>query len=149
MILKTAAAAVLAMLLAMPAHAQGLSINGIDFGMNDSEYADDGECDDPRFVGDGMAESLDQANTMMDAFDCAVHFQEGNIRPQRTKAEWDIAECRAIDYGDNSSQWARDDECDDPRFTGPGADEIMVPEDFKADATDCRALCTSGQVWLK
>ena len=123
--------------------------NGIDFGNNTSEYANDGECDDPRFVGGGMATSLNNDNIGLDAADCMALIAASRIRLQRTRADWDPVQCRSIDYGDNSSRWARDGECDDPRFTGPGIDDIMLAEDAQSDAQDCRALCTSGEVWLK
>lgn len=54
-----------------------------------------------------------------------------------------------IEWGDDGSQWANDDECDDPRFAGPGAHETNVAEDRYHDATDCRTLYERGQVYLK
>ena len=119
------------------------------FGNDSGPYARDGECDDPRFAGGGMASSLDARNIMRDASDCAALYQAQRIRPQRTRDQWNTAMCTRIDYGNNSSRWARDNECDDPRFTGPGVDDILLAEDFKADAQDCRALCRAGAVWLK
>lgn len=121
----------------------------IDFGNDRGEYPRDGECDDPRFVGQGMATSLDNANIRGDASDCQRHFQSKNIRLVRTRSQVPLSQCRSIDYGNNSSQWSRDGECDDPRFTGPGVDNIMLINDLRADATDCRRLCDAGQVWLK
>lgn len=52
----------------------------------------------------------------------------------------------AIDFGLNSSQWAFDGECDDPRFGGPGMAVGPVTEDFWADATDCAAAFGGGVV---
>jgi hypothetical protein len=124
-------------------------IGDIDFGGNDSEYANDGECDDPRFVGGGMASSLNNIHIGRDAADCASLFQANRIRPQRTQAESSPAQCREIAFGNNSSRYSNDGECDDPRFTGPGIDNIMLLDDTKADANDCRALCASGDVWLR
>jgi len=54
-----------------------------------------------------------------------------------------------IDFGDDSSQWANDDECDDPRFEGPGVHSILLDEDLLADATDCRTLFEAGQITLR
>lgn len=54
-----------------------------------------------------------------------------------------------IEWGDDSSQWANDGECDDPRFEGPGASPIMLDEDLKHDATDCRELYEAGRIQLK
>ncbi len=58
----------------------------------------------------------------------------------------DIAE---IDFGDDSSIWANDGECDDPRFDGPGAHPVNFDDDIRADATDCRTLFEAGEIWLK
>ena len=121
----------------------------VNFGDDSGEFPNDGECDDPRFVGDGMATSTDTANIGRDASDCLHHFEIGNVRLARTKAESSVAECAAIDYGNDASEWARDGECDDPRFTGPGSHSIANIDDLRTDATDCRALCESGAVWLK
>jgi hypothetical protein len=45
----------------------------------------------------------------------------------------------APDFGRDTSTWANDGECDDPRFTGPGVAGVTVEADRMADATDCRA----------
>jgi hypothetical protein len=71
------------------------------------------------------------------------------IRPVRTHEQSSIAECTKIDFGDDSSEWSNDNECDDPRFTGGSVDEILNMQDLLGDATDCRALCNSGAIWLK
>ena len=55
---------------------------------------------------------------------------------------------QAIDFGDDSSEWANDGECDDPRFEGPGAYSSPLDEDRFRDASDCLALFDSGQVGL-
>ena len=52
-------------------------------------------------------------------------------------------------WGDNSSQWANDGDCDDPRFTGPMAHSILLPEDAYRDANDCRMLFENGDVYLR
>lgn len=54
-----------------------------------------------------------------------------------------------IDFGDDSSTWANDGECDDPRFDGPGVHPINLEEDIRRDATDCRELFEAGDIWLK
>lgn len=54
-----------------------------------------------------------------------------------------------IDWGDDSSVWANDGECDDPRFAGPGAAAVLLPEDEGADASDCRRLYEQGRVSYK
>lgn len=125
------------------------TVGNIQFGNDSGAHPNDGECDDPRFAGGGMASDLDARNIKGDATDCSRLYQAQRIRPQRTRDQWDTSMCRSIRYGNNSSEWARDNECDDPRFTGPGADDILLLEDLKADADDCRRLCYAGTVWPK
>ena len=54
-----------------------------------------------------------------------------------------------IRWGDDSGKWARDGECDDPRFTGPGVHSILLDSDLYKDASDCRNLFEKGRVHLK
>ena len=121
----------------------------IAFGNNNGPHINDGECDDPRFTGGGMASSLNNDNIKADAADCQNLIAAGKIRLQRTAAQWDRAQCSAVNFGNNSSEWANDGECDDARFTGPGTDDIMLSSDTGRDANDCRALCQTGEVWVK
>lgn len=53
------------------------------------------------------------------------------------------------DFGDNTSQWADDGECDDPRFEGEGAAATLLEEDRGHDAADCRALFEAGRITLR
>jgi hypothetical protein len=53
------------------------------------------------------------------------------------------------DFGDNSSEWADDGECDDPRFEGSGSAATLLDEDLGHDAADCRALFEQGRVALR
>jgi len=56
---------------------------------------------------------------------------------------------QAVNFGDDTSQWAYDAECDDPRFTGPGMATAGLSHDNSyRDATDCRNAYYAGQVWL-
>jgi hypothetical protein len=112
----------------------------IDFGDDSSEWAKDGECDDPRFVGTGSATQLVEADRMKDATDCRAAFEAGTVTLKDTSA----TSTAAIDYGDDSSEWAKDGECDDPRFTGKGVATTTLAEDIKKDATDCRAAVEAG-----
>ncbi len=117
----------------------------VDFGNNSSQWAYDGECDDPRFVGAGMDEILLDEDAYADAADCQALYQKGiiQLRGGSTKT------VSGGNFGDNASQWAYDGECDDPRFTGPGVDGILLDEDRGHDAADCRALYNNGQVRWK
>ena len=53
-----------------------------------------------------------------------------------------------VDFGDDTSNWARDGECDDPRFEGPGSALLKLPVDTLRDATDCSMLYEQGEIWL-
>jgi hypothetical protein len=119
---------------AVPAQAQGVT-----FGDNSSQWSNDGECDDPRFEGNGMASTLLDEDTMSDANDCRALYDSGRIRLLT----------RFVDFGDNSSQWANDGECDDPRFTGRGMAATLLDEDLLSDATDCRRLYQAGDIQLR
>jgi hypothetical protein len=79
------------------------------------------------------------------------------LRCARCFAEWVVvgAVCAfagtlsaQVDFGDDASPWARDGECDDPRFAGEGAAETLVEADLYHDATDCRRLLDQGRVNL-
>ena len=54
-------------------------VDQIAFGVDDSAWSLDGECDDPRFTGEGMAPVLLQDEEMRDATDCSTLFQSGRI----------------------------------------------------------------------
>ena len=54
----------------------------------------------------------------------------------------------AIEFGDNSSDWAGDGECDDPRFAGRGMASTLLEEDRLHDADDCRELFSEGAIRL-
>jgi hypothetical protein len=110
----------------------------IDFGDNSSEWANDGECDDPRFSGSGSAEETLAADTLKDADDCKAAYEAGTVT---FNGDVDVAD---IDYGDDTSQWAKDGECDDPRFSGTGVADELLDVDTGHDATDCRAAVEAG-----
>jgi len=52
-------------------------------------------------------------------------------------------------FGDNSSKWANDGECDDPRFEGEGSATTLLEEDRGHDATNCRTLLEQGRIALR
>ena len=55
----------------------------------------------------------------------------------------------AVDFGNDDSDFANDDECDDPRFRGPGmTTSYLIEEDNKTDASDCRAAYERGELTL-
>ena len=51
-----------------------------------------------------------------------------------------------INFGDNTSEWANDGECDDPRFRGPASATTLLPVDTGRDARDCKDLFEKGFV---
>ena len=57
---------------------------------------------------------------------------------------------QTIDFGNDSSEWANDGECDDARFAGPGMTGTpLLQVDVMADATDCRSAYQSGQLMVR
>jgi hypothetical protein len=110
----------------------------IDFGDDSSEWANDGECDDPRFQGTGSASELVDADILKDATDCQAAYDAGTVSYVGDSSP------AAIDYGDNTSQWANDGECDDPRFSGSGVASELLDADLGHDANDCRAAVEAG-----
>jgi len=144
-----AASLALGLIMALPALAQVNSQN-IDFGDDSGEWTHDGECDDPRFSGPGTAEELVEADRLHDATDCRAAFEAGTVTLSEAAADNAAppAATAAIDFGDDTSTWANDGECDDPRFTGAGAASELLDEDRLRDATDCRTAFEAGTVTL-
>ena len=136
--------ALLCFLAPIAVHAETVS-----FGDNSSGWANDGECDDRRFVGQGMASYLNWSDTERDATDCKRAYALGLITLWNQNEAAAATQCHAIDFGDNSSEFARDGECDDPRFEGPGTDSIIGADDLGRDDLDCRAQCERGRVFLR
>jgi hypothetical protein len=62
---------------------------------------------------------------------------------------WSTAAFAEVDFGDDDSRWARDGECDDPRFEGDGMAATLLEEDLLHDATDCRKLFDAQRIRLK
>lgn len=116
-----------------------------DFGDNASLFANDDECDDPRFAGPGMTGTrLVDDDLAHDASDCSAAWEAGDI--------WLIGDWGddALDFGDDDGEWAKDGECDDPRFTGAGMTATtLLQDDILHDATDCRAAFDAGRITLR
>ncbi|MCG3266749.1 hypothetical protein [Yoonia sp. I 8.24] len=119
----------------------------VDFGDNASEWAKDGRCDDPRFVGPGMGELafgtyFAQPDMMHDAQDCRMQYEAGNVRLRGIDGN-------VIDFGDNASEFANNGECDDMRFEGVGMTALeLLFADLLHDATDCRRGFESNRLTL-
>ena len=55
-----------------------------------------------------------------------------------------------VDFGDDTSRWANDNECDDSRFEGAGMTATPLLEgDIGHDATDCRTAYEAGNLTLR
>jgi hypothetical protein len=121
----------------------------LDFGDDSGEWANDGECDDRRFLGQGMAGWIGWINSGRDASDCRALYEAGSIRLWNWSAARAATQCDAIDFGDDASGEAGDGECDDLRFDGPGSAPGLTDEHIAHDASDCRQLCGFGMVALR
>ncbi|MGH1331874.1 MAG: hypothetical protein ACRBBK_13400 [Paracoccaceae bacterium] len=137
------AAAALA-LLPLTAHSADIRL-----GDDSSEYANDGECDDRRFRGPGVTEEMDWADATHDATDCQSLLKAGKISLWIEADALKATQCSAIDFGSNASEYSDDGVCDDPRFEGWAAAEILSADDKNKDANDCRRLCDYGLIGLR
>lgn len=126
-----------------------VSAQTVQFGNDSSKYSNDNECDDRRFIGTSMARDLDSDDNYRDASDCQRLYSAGMIKLVDVDGGQAATQCNAIDFGDDTSDWANDDECDDPRFDGPGSAQTIAAKDLLKDATDCKATCEAGTVWLR
>lgn len=132
-----------------PTPGQQPTAGGINFGDDSGQWANDGECDDRRFVGQGMATVLSWEYVGRDATDCRRLSDSGAIRLWNWTEAQAATQCAAIDFGNDSGPYPNDGECDDPRFDGPGAGYALNPDMVRVDASDCRRLCEFGLVALR
>jgi hypothetical protein len=122
---------------ATPAPTQpGVNAQGVNFGDDNGQWSNDGECDDPRFIGPGMTTTtLLDDDIRHDATDCRTAYEAGRL---------------SVNFGDDNGQWSNDGECDDPRFAGPGmTTTTLLDSDILHDATDCRTAFEAGQLVLQ
>lgn len=93
---------------------------------NTCRWANDRECDEPRYNGTGACENGTDANDCRAeaaAWQRLMQAVPNNIRAR---------------LGDDTCRWANDRECDDPNFEGTGACAAGT------DASDCRAMAIGG-----
>lgn len=121
----------------------------INFGNDSSQWAKNGECDDRRFVGSTMTNILNNEDLGRDATDCREGYDAGKLKLWNNEAALKVTQCDAIDFGDNSSDFADDDECDDPRFEGLGMASSVSSENVGMDANDCRRFCETATVAVR
>ena len=111
----------------------------IDFGDDSGTFANDGECDDPRFGG------VLASHEMADATDCRTAFEAGTVEFSPAPVGETTLDATDIDFGSNAGEYAMDGECDDPRFEGAGMG-VALSDHLSADADDCRAAFEAGTV---
>jgi hypothetical protein len=147
-----AAASALTMLIPTPAAA-----DDINFGDDSGRFSKDGECDDMRFAGAGMTSTLlIDSDIWHDASDCRSAFNQGRLtylgghRNGTPAAATNTSAVAHIQWGDDSSRYSKDGECDDKRFTGAGMTSTpLLDSDISHDATDCRAAFNQGRLTLR
>lgn len=126
----------------------------VDFGDDASKYARDGECDDKRFAGPGMTDTpLLESDVSHDATDCRAAFNQQRLTlaaaAPASPASYAAGGVDHIIWGDDASKYARDGECDDRRFAGPGMTATpLLDSDVKHDASDCRTAYAQGRLTL-
>jgi len=146
-----AGAASVALLFSPSAYAQ----EGIDFGDDESMFANDGECDDRRFAGEGMTSTaLLDSDVGHDATDCRNAYYNNSLRlrdgASPTLEDQEAPGSAKIDFGTDESMFAHDGECDDRRFTGEGmTSTALLDSDVGRDATDCRNAYYDGALTLR
>lgn len=130
-----------------PLHAG--EIDGVNYGENTGNFADDGECDDPRFSGENVAATADRGHALKDAHDCYLAVSRGTAQYDGELPPLFSGTLDGVDFGDNSGGSPDDGECDDPRFRGPGmAQPSLAPDNVRADAHDCQWHLARGFVEL-
>jgi hypothetical protein len=92
-----------------------------------------------------VATTLLEDDRLHDATDCRELFLAGSIRLIEDTTPIDNS---GADFGDNSSTWAFDGQCDDPRFAGRNMAAMPLDTDMFHDADDCRDLFEQDSIRL-
>ena len=116
----------------------------VDFGRDGNRLAHNGSCEDIRFDGDGMGETAAVDMIGRDATDCRNLLENDRIR---LHSLWGGPR-DPVRFGDDGSERAHDQECDDLRFSGNGMGKSLLAGDIGRDATDCRSLFEQGRIRL-
>jgi hypothetical protein len=114
-------------------------VRGLDFGDDSGQHSRDGDCDDPRFEGYNTT-TVGLVGT--DAADCKALWDAHliSLRPKINEG------MRAPDFGDDAGDYAKDGDCDDPRFEGLRTTDLA---EEGRDASDCKALWEAGLIRLR
>lgn len=154
--LAFAAAPVAAQDLPLSADPVQPAVDDITWGDDSSQYANDNECDDPRFTGPGIAPPMLPDDALADATDCRSLYESGTVFLRRTDIEpsQSMGMVDGIDFGTNEGDYPFDSECDDPRFQGvTDAQSGMAMElsdtNSMRDGMDCLELYQAGRIQLK
>jgi len=123
--------------------------DGIVFGDDSGNYANDNECDDPRFTGKAMASSASAENRGKDRSDCLTGYEAGALKPAPAIPVDNTIRVDGIRFGDDEGSFSKDGECDDPRFEGEGMAATLDANDQGHDATDCLILYQKGDITPK
>lgn len=135
----------LAPLAAVQADKGTATVTTLELGDDSGDWAGDGQCDDVRFTGDGMADVLLTDSIGKDAGDCKAALAAGTISIDPMHAP--PADDASIIFGDDTSTFSGDGECDDIRFAGKNASTtIFIAEDIGHDASDCKKAFEAGLV---
>ena len=142
---------------ASPAAAAAAASPSFSFGDDASKFSKDGECDDKRFTGPGMTSTpLLDSDVGHDATDCKAAYNQNRLTYVGENGGGGQAvahgsnDLERIQWGDDSSKYAKDGECDDKRFTGPGMTNTpLLDSDIQHDATDCRTAYSQGRLELR
>ncbi|MBT8430859.1 MAG: YbjN domain-containing protein, partial [Altererythrobacter sp.] len=105
----------------------------INWGDDSGDYANDGACDDARFLSEGDQWDYQRKHVLRDATDCRAQAAAGAIT-------------LLFDFGGNSGSYANDGTCDDSRFTGEGRSILITDSHVRRDSADCIAAYREGTI---
>ncbi|MEO1662867.1 MAG: hypothetical protein AAFR51_17900 [Pseudomonadota bacterium] len=103
------------------------------YGDDSGTYANDGACDDARFISTNEEWGYHRQHILKDASDCETLYLRGELTLH-------------LEFGDNTGDLANNSVCDDPRFVGEGRSAVNLDAYTKKDAADCLAAYSIGTV---
>ncbi len=109
------------------------TLTSIAYGDDTGTYANDGTCDDARFMSANAEWGYHRQHILKDATDCEALHRAGELTVH-------------LEFGDNSGELADNSICDDPRFVGEGRSDINYDAQVKRDAADCLSAYSIGTI---